>query len=282
MKTATSNSKYTKEIEECKKAFNIEHRLYNEDSYFMKFFKFPENHSQRIRNTDIKQIGKLFDKNISQKVITNLVSRHNGPNIAVNLIRNHVFGNLDVFHRFFYETLLDTEAFNEMVRVTTKLNFHQSDKDEEVLIDQANNLRERFYDFVANNYRINHKSSKSKNDKLKIDNANNNVPTNLIGGNINGDISNEMNADIGIPISLNIGINQPIGNNNFIHSSQIPAPLNPAVQQTMQSMQIIHPEIMISSIQIPQPGNLSQHPYQDDSVEGNNNDTHPEEIHDLF
>ncbi|OHT16104.1 hypothetical protein TRFO_13423 [Tritrichomonas foetus] len=162
---AASYSQYSKEIEECRRAFNIEHRLYNEDSYFIKFFKFPDNHSQRIRNTDIKEIGRRFDKNISQKVISSLVSRHGGPELPLNRIRHHVFGNIDCFHRFFYETLLDSESFNELVRVTTALNFHQSDKDEENLIDQANALRERFYDYSASNYRMTHKSVKSKTDK---------------------------------------------------------------------------------------------------------------------
>ena len=172
------NSKYTKEIEECKKAFNIEHRLYNDDSYFIKFFKFPESHSARIRNTDIKEIGKLFDKSISQRVIASLVSRHQGPDIPYNVIRNHVFGNLDAFHRFFYETLLDSDAFNEMVRVATALNYHVNDKDEESLIEQANSLRERFYDFVANNYRMNQKGTK-KSDKLK---ANSTLPSSTYTG----------------------------------------------------------------------------------------------------
>lgn len=267
MKTAPSNSKYKKEIEECTTAFNVEHRLYNEDSYFIKFFKFPENHSQRIRNTDIKEIGKHFDKNISQKVIANLVSRHNGPSIALNIIRNHVFGNLDLFHRFFYETLLDGEAFNEMVRVATKLNYHVSDKDEETLIDQANNLRERFYGLVADGYRMSHKGPKAKNDKSRIGN----IPSTLNSGNMNSvnDISGGMGIGTGIPISMNIIGMPPSGNNNIILSS------------SMQSLQLIHPENMINPIQMQQQGHIPQQPYQEDSVEGNT-DAHTEEIHDLF
>ena len=144
-KTSTQQqTKYKKEIDECINAFKVEHRLYNEDQFFIRFFKFPESHPPRIRNTDIKQIGKLFDKNISQKVITSLVSRHQGPDLANNVIRNHIFGNLDLFHRFFYETLLDNQTFLEMVRVATALQFHQSDKDEELLIAQANTLKDRF------------------------------------------------------------------------------------------------------------------------------------------
>lgn len=271
MKTASSNSKYKKEIEECTAAFNIEHRLYNEDSYFIKFFKFPENHSQRIRNTDTREIGKHFDKNISQKVIANLVSRHNGPNIALNLIRNHVFGNLDLFHRFFYETLLDSEAFNEMVRVCTKLNYHVSDKDEDTLIDQANNLRERFYGLVADGYRMSHKGPKSKNDKSK----NGNIQSSLNNGGI-GSIN-----DIG---GIGIAPGIPINMIGLPSMTQIAPPINPAMtqmQQTMQAMQIIHPEVMMNPIQMQQQPHISQQPYQDDAVEGNN-DGHPEEMHDIF
>lgn len=149
------------------------HRLYNEDQYFINFFKFPENHPDRIRNTDIKKIGKLFDKVICQKVITSLVSRYHGPELAKNVIRNHIFGNLDLFHRFFYETLLDNQSFMEMLRVTNQLQFHVSDKDEELLISQANSLRDKFYDFVANSKQMSRSNIKPKTEKSIEDNNNN-------------------------------------------------------------------------------------------------------------
>lgn len=141
------------------------HRLYNEDQFFIRFFKFPDNHPPRIRNTDIKQIGKLFDKSISQKVIASLVARYHGPDLTHNIIRNHIFGNLDLFHRFFYETLLDNQSFMEMLRVANQLQFHVSDKDEELLIAQANSLHDRFYEYVANSKQISDNSAKPKTEK---------------------------------------------------------------------------------------------------------------------
>lgn len=138
------------------------HRLYNEDKFFIRFFKFPDNRSQRIRNVDVKQIGKLFDQNICDKVITSLVSRFQGPNLSNGVIKHHIFGNLDLFHRFFYETLLDNQSFHEMVRVATALQFHVNDNDDEILVAQVNQLHDRFYDVVASNKQIDQNRAKVK------------------------------------------------------------------------------------------------------------------------
>ena len=206
----TKESKYSREIQACLSAFDVEHRLYNDDTYFIKFFKFPENHPIRIRNTDIKQIGKLYDKGISAKVINSLISRYGGPDLSVNIIRTHVFGNIDIFHRFFYETLLDSDAFNELVRVTTKLGFHVTDKDEENLIDQANNLRERFYQYAKSQFKLTGKNSRGKHDKLQKGQQQQPVQTNNIimsyPGIIDATQPQQQTMQYGAPIQAQYGI----------------------------------------------------------------------------
>lgn len=54
-----------------------------------------------------------------------------------------------------------------MVRVATALQFHQSDKDEELLIAQANTLKDRFYEYVARSCKIEQGNTKQKSDKPK-------------------------------------------------------------------------------------------------------------------